>query len=256
MAYAMGSYSGGTSSAPPASIQLPPLDTLHPGEWISSVWNAYVELWPKILGLQHEAATIAATTGPGVVHDTARAVVSGAAELMRIQTRVQASVEKYRAELGLGAVVSSTLAVIFAGIALVILWSFRRYDALSATLDAVNAQTLTPEQAQGLLHAAGPMPDLSAIGGIGLGAILGIAAVVGFLYFASQRRHSNPELFLLGANPQPEGVWSRRVLSLDYIHDDDGQAYTHTFRPGVNMQALEDGSVRLYNGRRRIWKDF
>jgi len=240
------------ATLPPADPGIPDPEGMDPGAWIRTVWSRYLELWPRILGLQHEAAELAAASS-GSVRDSARRVVDGAAHLSRIHTATVRKVEEYSGYLGLGsgAVVGASLAV--AALALVVLWSFRRYDALDATLEAVKLGALTPAEAASLLDAAGPMPDLSVLGGASAGLLLGAAGMLALLLWAA-RRKSNPDLVLLGMNPDP--LWSDRVLRLDYVHGDNGEPYKHTFRPGVRMESLEDGSVRLYHPRRRIWRDF
>lgn len=242
------------ATVPTAETGIPPLEGLDPRVWIRLVWSRYVELWPRILGLMHEAAELAAT-GSGSVRATAREVVAGAGQLARIHTATVRKVEEYSGYLGLGAtgaLVAASVAV--AALALVVLWSFRRYDALEATLDAIKAGAISPAEAAGLLQAAGPLPDLSVLGGASVGLLVGAAAVVLFLLWASKRRATNPDLVLLGLNP--DSSWSDRVLELHYVHGDNGAPYKHHFRPGVHMQALEDGSVRLYHPRRPIWRDF
>ncbi len=232
-------------------------------QYIRNVWRSYLELWPKILGLQHEAAEISATTADHFSgrYITARAVVEGCAKLSKIHAATVRQVESYAGYLGLGAVsvlVPSALAL--GALVAIIAWSFRRYDALDSTLGAIEAGALTPAEAQELLEAAGPMPDLGVLGGVSVGVLLGAAAAVGLLIYFGRvsgveiPRRENPDLMLLGMNPDP--LWSRNVLQLDYVHDEDGQPYTHEFKPGVRMQSLEDGSVRLYHPRRRIWRDF
>jgi hypothetical protein len=230
--------------------------------YIRNTWRAYLELWPKILGLQHAAAEIAATT-PDRSSDrykTARAIVDGAAELARIHTATVRQVESYAGYLGLGAAPAAIPgALALAALVAVIAWSFRRYDALDATYAAIESGTVTADEATELLDEAGPMPDVGWLGGISTGVLLGAAAVVGLLFYLGQGkrlapRAPNPDLMLLGMNPDPE--WSSDVLQLDYVHGDNGQPYTHSFKPGVRMQALEDGSVRLYHPRRKIWKEF
>lgn len=242
----------GTLGQSSAAASLPPLEGWEPSAWIAAVWDSFVELWPKILGLQHAAAEIAATSAPGTVrHDTARAVVDGAAQLSRIHTATQRKVEEYTGYLGLGsAVVVGSLAL--AALALVVLWCFRRYDALNATLDAVQRGDITSSEAQSLLDSAGPLPDLSVVGAGLTGTVVGLLLAGALLWWWSRKRH-NPDLVVL--NPPP-GVWSHAVTRLEYVHDDDGEAYRHDFRPGVVMEGLEDGSVRLYNPDRPIWQEF
>lgn len=238
------------------TVQLPSLEDMDPREWIRAVWTDYLELWPRILGMQHEAAELAARTrsSGGWVHDTARHLVDAAGHLSRVHTATVRKVEEYSGYLGLGGPGVVPAAAAVAALALVVLWSFRRYDALHATLEAVQSGAVTPSEADQLLRSAGPMPDVSVLGGVGLGAVLGGAAVLGLLFWLGKRRRANPDLVLLGMNPDP--AWSSRVLQLDYIHGDNGQPYTHSFRRGVHMQGLEDGSVRVYHPRRRLWKDF
>lgn len=224
-----------------------------PAGFIRDVWTAYLELWPKILGLQHRAAELAATTPAGSpVRETAREVVDGAAHLSRVHTWTVRKVEEYSGYLGLGAVQVAPAAVVVAGLALVVLWSFRRYDALEATLEAVRTGAVTPQEAEELLDAAGPMPDVGVLGGAGIGAALGIAATVAALVYLSRRRRPNPDLVTLGLNPP----WSSNVLELDYVHEANGYPYTHEFGPGVHMEGLEDGSVRLWHEDKPLWKDF
>jgi len=241
---------------PGTAAGLPTLDTSRAAAWIRAVWADFQELFPRTLGIQHEAASIAATTTNPETRTSARALVDACASLIRIQAATAKKVERWSDYTGLGQAVTIA-SISLAALALIVLWCFKRYDALSRTLDAVRDGVVTPEQAAALMDAAGPMPDVSVLGGIGLGTILGIAAVLGFLWYTKRGApRTNPALVVLGANPPPEGTLGRRVLTLDYVHGDDGQAYTHFFRPGVKMQALEDGSVRLFHPRRRIWRDF
>lgn len=234
---------------------VPPVDATNPEGWVRSVWTDFVDLWPKILGLEHQAATIAATTPAGPQHDAAVTLVKAAASLASLQTETQKKVEETLADLGVGAIV--TIAIIL-GLATIMAYIFARYFYLSRVLSDIESGTITADQVP-TINSGGPsLPDLSPLGA-GKGILLagiGIVGVLAALHFFHHRRLSNPDLILLGANPQPDGVWSREVISLDYIHDDDGQAYTHSFGPSVHMQGLEDGSVRLYHPRKRIWRDF
>lgn len=248
------------------AVSVPSPQGWDPVEWLKQFWNFYVGLWPDMLGLEHQFATIVATTQSGTLENTtARQGLNAVSELMKIQTWTQKQVETYGSELGLGivgvAIVSGTIA---ASIVALVYYSVQKYNALRQVVDSINAGTLTPTQATNLLNAAGKAP---AFGGLlsGLGGLLlvGLGAVV-FLHMRRSRPavvelRENPDLMLLGANPPDEdelGVWSHRVLSVDYIHDDDGEPYTHAFSRGVRMQGRPDGSVRLFNPRRAVWREF
>lgn len=244
------------------AVSIPSVDWSNVNQWIHDVWHGFIELWTYLHGLQTEASHLAAATRNdpnGVVHTTAVAVVHGCADVMAVQRKTQQYVETYAGGLGLQGVVLATIAGFAAtAVASVIVWSFSRYMTLRAALSAVSTGSVTADQARQILDSGAAKPNAGFLGSAGTaaGKILGIG-LVGILafYALSRRRRENPYLIPLGMNPQPD-EWSKRVLSLDYIHDDDGQAYTHKFRPGVHMRALEDGSVHLFHPRRRIWKEF
>lgn len=87
---------------------------------------------------------------------------------------------------------------------------------------------------------------------------LGIPRAVGQEFVAADRRRSrrmrrNPEtLPTLVAIQQ-----SKRVYEVAYKHIEDGEDYKHKFAPGVCMELLADGSVRLYReDGRPLYRDF
>ena len=50
---------------------------------------------------------------------------------------------------------------------------------------------------------------------------------------------------------------SERVYDVRYQHVDDGQDYVHDFGPGVELEALEDGSVELHHrDGHPLWETF
>lgn len=50
---------------------------------------------------------------------------------------------------------------------------------------------------------------------------------------------------------------SKRALEIRYIHDGDGQAYVHKFKPGVTIEFLPDGSARVYRpDGKPVWRNF
>ncbi len=45
------------------------------------------------------------------------------------------------------------------------------------------------------------------------------------------------------------------VISMQYVHEEDGQLYVHEFDPGVRVLAMEDGSLRIYKPGSTVWSD-
>ena len=65
------------------------------------------------------------------------------------------------------------------------------------------------------------------------------------------------QLAILENKPPRPGAraLSGEVLSLAYVHVDDGKAYEHDFGPGVELWALKDGSILLRGRGKRLWED-
>lgn len=254
------------SYANAGTVSIPSPQGWDPVQWLDQFWSFYVNLWPKMLDLEHQAAVLAATSPAGSAqHTLAMQAVKAVSQLMDIQTWVQKQAETYGLAPSTGtmgvvglAIVGGTIAVTVAGL---VWWSVLRYNALTQVVNGINAGTMTPSQGSALLSASGSPPGWGAI--TGAGALLLLAAVGAVIWFHVHR--SRPEVvvarenpWLMVANPpeDEDGTWSHEVLSLDYIHDDDGEAYRHAFRPGVRMQALPSGDVRLYHPHKRIWREF
>ncbi len=73
---------------------------------------------------------------------------------------------------------------------------------------------------------------------------------------ARSRLRHNPPLVTFGNPPRGE-IMSKRVFEVAYKHATDGKAYKHEFAAGVCMEALPDGSIRIYSMRgKRLWGDF
>ncbi len=73
---------------------------------------------------------------------------------------------------------------------------------------------------------------------------------------ARRRLRHNPPLVTFGNPPRGE-IMSKRVFEVAYKHTADGKAYKHEFAAGVCMEALPDGSIRIYSMRgKRLWGDF
>lgn len=70
----------------------------------------------------------------------------------------------------------------------------------------------------------------------------------------------NPALMIFGNPPRPwdrAAVLSRRAVAIEYDHVQGGKLYRHGFSKGVTVEALADGSVRLYRpDGKPIWRMF
>lgn len=69
----------------------------------------------------------------------------------------------------------------------------------------------------------------------------------------------NPTLVTF-SNPSKSGragMLSKRAYEVRYKHIEDGHAYKHEFGPGVCIELLRDGSVRLFHkDGKSLWGDF
>jgi len=227
-----------------------------PVAYLKATWAAFEGLFPSLLALQHRAANLAARLPEGPKREEARASVDAIARLIRIQAATVRKVEEYGSYIGLGAMaIPPAILAALTALALIVAWVFRAYAAQERILDMIEAGTLTPEQAANIKEATGPAPGLDILGGLaqvgGVGALIIVALA---LLFLARRWRGNPDLLTFHDNPG--GVWSHRVYDLRYVHDDDGENYIHEFKPGVRLQGLPDGSVRLFHPRRRLWEDF
>jgi len=55
----------------------------------------------------------------------------------------------------------------------------------------------------------------------------------------------------------PPGVMSHEVERIEYRHAQDGEAYFHDFGPGVSLEAMKSGEVRIRKrGGGKVWDDF
>lgn len=66
----------------------------------------------------------------------------------------------------------------------------------------------------------------------------------------AERHGPNPTLAVLG--PNRARVFGTHVHLVKYEHVTEGFR-AHEFGPGVRMEALPDGSVRLFHPRKRLW---
>lgn len=60
----------------------------------------------------------------------------------------------------------------------------------------------------------------------------------------------------VGDIPASAGQVFGYPVYIEYVHEGDGRVYYHEFGGGVEMQALPDGSLRLFDPRRKLWRDY
>jgi hypothetical protein len=60
-----------------------------------------------------------------------------------------------------------------------------------------------------------------------------------------------------GRKTKGSEILSRGSLAIEYVHAEDGKNYRHVFHQGVTIEALPDGSVRMFRpDGKAIIKDF
>lgn len=224
-------------------------------------WAEFLTLGPRIIDAQHEAALLAQRcreAGDSKCEAEAKDSIRSLGELNLAHGW---AVHEYELErvgqwLGLGAIQFVPVAAL-TGLALVVLWAFRAYDAETEKLRLIEAGVLTPEQAAAL--DPGPAPGILFSGATDLGqlALAGAALWIVFQLvsaYAPKRPRRNPALEV---HTNPPGVIGDEVYSVTYRHADDGREYVHDFAPGVELEALPDGSVLIsQRDGLPLWDDF
>jgi len=233
--------------------------------YIREKWEQFLNLWSRILDLQHRATL--AKQASEAVGDTERAL---AAEIVfddlgylgRWHNDIVYRIEAFREGMGLGAIEPITLSGGVIGItvlALLVAWSFRRFAAQERALEAIEAGTVTAEQ---LIEMRSEDPPVRLVSGLAELLKWGAIAVVGFMLLRGvQAFRPNPPLMLFHANPPDQGgEISNDVVAIWYRHNEDGELYEHRFErslfDGVHMDAEPDGSISLYNPDKPVWDDF
>lgn len=76
--------------------------------------------------------------------------------------------------------------------------------------------------------------------------------------FRDARTRHNPPLAVFGNPPEEAvGLISKHAIQIRYIHAEDGKPYQHDFGDGVCLEALPDGSVRIYGLHGQpVWGNF
>ena len=98
------------------------------------------------------------------------------------------------------------------------------------------------------------------------GAVLATYEKPTFQVMDNPRRRvprDNPSVLVFGNPPERTRPWdratvvSKRAVAIEYDHVSDGKLYRHPFARGVVVEALVDGSVRLYRpDGKPLWKMF
>ncbi len=228
--------------------------------YVRAQWAAFEALSPGIINLQHRAALARQSytaQGNQLQADAALLLIQQLARLQQIHHKVLTWAESAGAAVGLGLV---QIPIGIAGVsivALLVAWAFRKYAAQERALELLEAGVLTPEQFRQLdiLDPPGIGADLGALaGGLGKWALI---IIVGLVLLEATKRgrffDDNPPLILMG---NPPGPLSRDVAFIGYEHEDDGEHYIHEFEGGVEMEALEDGTLAIGHPTREIWRDF
>lgn len=234
-------------------------------EYVAERWQDFLGLERRIVDMQHRAALAAQhyrETGQPTQEAAAKALIRTLGELNILHGKLVDKFQALAPYVGLGAVaVPVAIAAGFSALAVAVLWFFRKVDLQEQLLAQLEAGTLTEAgylQAQAALGTMpGPLGEtLTAGAGVLKWLVAGLVVFALLEGLKTYRGLSaNPPLVVFNSNPP--GIMSERVWSLAYRHTDDGQDYIHEFGPGVEMEALEDGSVLVRHRRGRpLWRDF
>lgn len=236
-------------------------------DFLRARWDDFLALSPRIIDLQHRAAVLAAsarTAGDDYLADQARAVIDNLAGLQRLH---DGAVNRMRdiasfvglagawgiVGAGLGAIPLAQVSVV-TGLALLVVWFFRAFEAESRKLDLIEEGVLTPEQAAALNVGPAPAGVLGGLSRVGWVLVAGLAAWALLEYSRRRPFRDNPDLAVWRPNP-PE-PFADNVFGVWYEHHEDGEYYFHEFQDGVEMEANPDGSVTIFHPHKPVWRDF
>lgn len=242
-------------------------------EYLRDRWADFVALEPAILDLMHRAAVAAATAreaGDLATYESGRAIIRDLGELSKLHGRVVDKMREVGGWIGvdlagaprghgLGAIpVPVALYTVFAGLALVVAWLFRRVEYQQELVDALEAGTITAGDLEALNE---PPPGTDVLGAA---VDLGRLALWAFVAFVAWRIVSelptfrrNPDLVIFEGNP-PGALIGEHVYSVSYRHAQNSAPHFHDFEtPGVEMWGMDDGTVVLrHPDGRPLWHDF
>lgn len=248
---------GAVQEAPGAPLEEALRDENTALDYIRRRWADFLALGPRIVDLQHRAALLAQRLGEAGNIEGKRQAQDVIRALGRLNVKHGEAVDRYELErigevVGLGAVPFVPVATV-TGLALVVAWAFRAYAAEERKLELIEAGLLTPAEAASL--DAGPAPGM-LFGGVETIAKLAVGALALYVILEGLRVwRPNPPLEIWHTNPP--GVFGEEVYDLRYRHADDGLDYVHDFGPGVELEGLDDGTVRLsHRADLPLWEEF
>lgn len=232
-----------------------------PTDYLQMVWGSFVDLSPRIIDLQHRAALAAQAAAS--VHDQesealAKLVIHELAKLQKVHHKILSWSERAGAMVGLGVIQIPIGVAGVTVVALLVAWSFRKFAAQSEALGLLERGILTAEEFQALdiMDPPGIGGEIAGLaGGIGKWVVL---ALLAFTLLEATRAglfRRNPPLVMFG-NPPDDGLMSEGVKLIAYEHAEDGELYLHEFADGVEMEALEDGSVSIGHPEHGVWSDY
>lgn len=240
-------------------------------DYLQGRWSAFVNATGAIIDMQHEAAELAygfKQAGDLQRAEQAKAVIRKLGELNVLHGQLLDRMQSVANVVGVGGMLSgyaglgaipAVQVTIITGLAAGVAWFFRAADLQQAKIDALR-EGVDPGAIAGL--EAGPTPFVAEVTGLVKWAVLGLALWAGYRMLQDSgalrnigRARKNPPLVVFDTNP-PGGVIGQETLAIWYEHADDGGLYVHEFGPGVQLVAMEDGSVCLEHEELPLWDDF
>ncbi len=226
-------------------------------EYFQEKWAAFVGLTPAIIDLQHRASLARQRyneEGKTTEADAARAVIVELGKLNVTHGKIVDHFSELAPYVGLGAVaVPVAIAAAFSTAAIAMLWFFRKMGVQEKALGLLEAGVLTEAGFLEMNRELGASPIRETLGFAKL-ALWGFLGWMGFKVFSElQGPRSNPPLVIFG---NPPDVLSEDVVSIQYVHAEDGELYQHDFEGDVRGQVLADGGFLISHPTRPVWRDF
>ena len=245
-------------------------------DYLRARWGAFVNATPRIIDLQHRAAVFAyhaQQRGDVAGAETARDIIRKLGNINQVHGTLVDRMQQVAHVVGIGGLSSyaglgaipavhvTVVTLIAAGVA----WFFRAAGLEERRLELLEAGH---DPSAIAMMGAGPAPLVAGLGGLARWVVLGIVAwgayqlvqgaggLKGLQRKSSRRRtRRNPPLVVFDTNP-PGGVIGAETLAVWYEHAEDGGLYVHEFGPGVQLVAMDDGSICLEHDDAPLWAEF